>query len=57
MKPLYFVIRALIYGLILNAYMMFFHLPFWPALGLIVLGDAMSILLRVAFSLPTPKKP
>jgi hypothetical protein len=50
------IIRGLIYGLIIVGYMRYFDLPFWPALGLMVLGDLVSVLVRIAIPLaPKPE--
>lgn len=41
------IARALIGGIILLAYTRYFNLPVWPAVGLVVLAEVVSVLLRL----------
>lgn len=49
MKFLNALLRALTYGLIMAAYIQYFNLPPWPALGLIFLSDVLAVVVKLAF--------
>jgi len=56
MKPLALsLLRALIWGFIINAYMIATSIPFWPGLGLTILAPVLDTLIMLA--IPRPKKP
>jgi hypothetical protein len=50
------LVRGLIYGLIMAAYMRYFGLPFLPALGLMLLGDVLRVLLQLLLLPAKPKE-